>query len=385
MSSIRCTKAVVYKDFLKNNLRQIKYSLKKGVRLCCAVKADGYGCGSLVAAKLSEEEGAEYLAIATVDEGIYLRNNGIKAKLLLLSLCTKEELNLLCEYNITPVLYDEELIESFQESAEKNKSIQDVFLAIDTGMGRIGCYFDEAVQIAEIIKKSKNLHLAGTITHFAVSDSISKEHIAYTKKQAALFEKAIKAMESKGINPGIKTCSSSAAALAFPELQMDMIRPGIILYGYYPDQVTKKYLEDEKNIHIDLKPVLQFESQIVSIKHFSKGMSISYGRTWICKEDTDIAIIPAGYADGLLRRNSPGMKVTINGKEYPICGRICMDQCMVDIGKNNNDVHRWDKVIFFGPKEKGALADANDIANQTGTISYEVLTSLSKRVERKII
>ena len=171
--------------------------------------------------------------------------------------------------------------------------------------------------------------------------------------------------------------------MAFPELQMDMVRPGIIIYGYYPDQITKKYLA-ERNIEIDLKPVMQFESQVVSIKHFKKGMSISYGRTWVCPEDTDIAIIPAGYADGLLRRNSPGMEVTINGKPYPIRGRICMDQCMVDIGQNNKDVKRWDKVIFFGPKEKGALKDANDVANETGTISYEVMTSLS-RVVRHIV
>ena len=382
---MRCTKAIVYKDFIRHNIRQIKSTLNCKTKLCCAVKADGYGCGSLTTAKIAQEEGCEYLAIATIDEGIELRNNNISAKLLLLSLCTPDELEYLCKYNITPTLYDSQLVKDFDKVCEKNSTTQDVFLAVDTGMGRIGCYAEEAPSMAKFIcQECKNLNLAGVITHFAVSDSISDANIKYTKEQAKRFESAIDGIKALGIDPGIRTCASSAAAMAFPELQMDMVRPGIIIYGYYPDQITKQYLA-ERNIEIDLKPVMQFESQVVSIKHFKKGMSISYGRTWVCPEDTDIAIIPAGYADGLLRRNSPGMEVTINGKPYPIRGRICMDQCMVDIGQNNKDVKRWDKVIFFGPKEKGALKDANDVANETGTISYEVMTSLSKRVVRHIV
>ena len=130
---------------------------------------------------------------------------------------------------------------------------------------------------------------------------------------------------------------------------------------------------------------MQFETQVVAIRHFKKGNSISYGRQWICKKDTDIAVLPVGYADGLLRRNSPGLEVTINGKLYSVCGRICMDQCMVDIGLNNKDVKRWDKAIIFGPKDKGSLLDADDIAKKTHTISYEVMTSVSSRVKRYII
>ena len=168
-----------------------------------------------------------------------------------------------------------------------------------------------------------------------------------------------------------------------PEMQLDMIRPGIILYGYYADEVTKSYLE-KKGIKLNLKPAMQFETKVCSIRHFQKNQSVSYGCTWICSEQTDIAVLPVGYADGLLRRNSPGLKVSINGKAYPIVGRICMDQCMVDIGLDNKDVKRWDKAIIFGPKDKGAVFDADDIAKMTGTISYEVMTSLSKRVKRII-
>jgi alanine racemase len=167
------------------------------------------------------------------------------------------------------------------------------------------------------------------------------------------------------------------------DMHFDMVRPGIITYGYYPSEVTKEYLH---SVHkdFDIKPVMAVETQVVAIRHFPKGKSVSYGRTYECPEDTDIAILPIGYADGLLRRFSPGMEVTINGRKYPVCGRICMDQCMVNIGKDNPDVKLWDRVVIFGPEESGALTTADDLAKIGNTISYEVLTSISKRVKRII-
>jgi alanine racemase len=166
-------------------------------------------------------------------------------------------------------------------------------------------------------------------------------------------------------------------------MQFDMVRPGIITYGYYPDEITKEYLE-KTGRHFDIKPVLALETKVVAIRHFPAGKSVSYGRTWVADKDTDIAVLPIGYADGLLRRFSPGLEVTINGKNYPVRGRICMDQCMVEIGKNNPDVKVWDTAVIFGPKESGALNTAEDLAKLGNTISYEVLTALSKRVRREI-
>ena len=166
-------------------------------------------------------------------------------------------------------------------------------------------------------------------------------------------------------------------------MHFDMIRAGIIAYGYYPDEITKAYLKS-KGLDVQLKPVMSFETEVVAIRRFPKGKSVSYGCTWKSKKETDIAVLPVGYADGLLRRFSPGLKVTINGKKYPVVGRICMDQCMVDIGKDNPDVKLWDKVLIFGPEESGALTTADDLAELGNTISYEVLTSLSKRVIRYI-
>jgi alanine racemase len=382
----RCTKAVIYKDNLEYNIKQILNVLKPGTKLCIAVKADSYGHNAILTSQIAQKLGVEYLAIATVDEGIELRKAGIKANLLLLSLCIPDEFTELFEYDITPLVFGKEYIKLFSDVADsyyKNDKKLNVQLAVDTGMGRIGCYPEEAGEEAVLINSSNHLKLSGMCTHFAVSDSLAEKNQDFTKEQYKAFVNAVNYVKDKGIDPGVCSCAASAAILNNPDMHFDMVRSGIITYGYYPDEITKEYLT---KIHkdFDIKPVLAFQTQVVAIRPFPKGKSVSYGRTYICKKDTDIAVLPVGYADGLLRRFSPGLEVTINGKNYPVCGRICMDQCMVDIGKNNPDVKLWDKVLIFGPKESGALNDAEALAKLGNTISYEVLTSLTKRVERVI-
>ncbi len=381
----RCSKAIIYTENLKNNIVEIKKCLSPQTKLCIAVKADSYGHNAILTSKLAEEAGVEFLAVATVDEGIELRNAGIKCNILLLSICIPEEYELLFKYEITPLIFDLENIKNLSDAADKyftNNTKFKVQLAVDTGMGRIGCYPDEAGEQAQVINNSNHLILSGMCTHFAVSDSLDKENIEFTNKQYENFEKAIENVKNKGIDPGICSCSNSAAIMNNKNMHINMVRAGIITYGYYPDDITKEYLKSV-NKDIELKPVLSLETKVVAIRHFKKGQSISYGRTYVCENDTDIAILPIGYADGLLRRFSPGLCVTINGKNYPVRGRICMDQCMVELGKNHN-VKLWDKVLIFGPKESGALNTADDLAKIGKTISYEVLTSISKRIERVI-
>ena len=381
----RCSKAIIYTENLKNNIVEIKKCLSPQTKLCIAVKADSYGHNAILTSKLAEEAGVEFLAVATVDEGIELRNAGIKCNILLLSICIPEEYESLFKYEITPLIFDLENIKNLSDAADKyftNNAKFKVQLAVDTGMGRIGCYPDEAGEQAQVINNSNHLILSGMCTHFAVSDSLDKENIEFTNKQYEDFEKAIENVKNKGIDPGICSCSNSAAIMNNKNMHINMVRAGIITYGYYPDDITKEYLKSV-NKDIELKPVLSLETKVVAIRHFKKGQSISYGRTYVCENDTDIAVLPIGYADGLLRRFSPGLCVTINGKNYPVRGRICMDQCMVELGKNHN-VKLWDKVLIFGPKESGALNTADDLAKIGRTISYEVLTSISKRIERVI-
>lgn len=381
----RCTKAVLYQDNLRYNLKNIKKYIGNNVKMCVAVKADAYGHNAVLTAKIAQECSVEYLAVATVEEGIELRNNGITAKILLLSLCTNEEMSDLIKNKIIPLVYSFEHISMLKKACTTlQQQKYPVFLAIDTGMGRIGCLPKDAGKEALFIEENEILKLEGMCTHFSVSDSQKKENIEYTEKQFEAFKLAIGNVKKSGINPGVCSCANSAALLCNPKMHLDMVRPGIITYGYYPDKDVKEFI-NSRNIDFDIKPVLAFETKVASIRHFNQGKSISYGREWICDDDTDIAVLPVGYADGLLRRFSPGLYVTINGENYPIRGRICMDQCMVDIGKNNDKVKLWDKAIIFGPEESGALNTADTLAEIGNTISYEVLTSLSKRVKREIL
>ena len=385
----RCTKAVLYADNLKHNLCEIKKYVAPDVKLCVAVKADGYGHNSVLTAELAQSVGAEFVAVATVEEGIELRDNGIKCGILLLSLCTPEEMPALFDYNITPLVFGKDYIKLVGETAKRENAAEceiaagfKVHLAVDTGMGRIGCYPQEAGEQAAFIEAC-GLKLGGMCTHFAVSDSLAAENVEFTKQQFEAFKAAVEAVKERGIEPGICSCGASAALLNNKDMHFDMVRPGIITYGYYPDAITKEYLE-KTGRHFDIKPVLSLETKVVAIRRFPAGKSVSYGRTWAAPEDTDIAVLPIGYADGLLRRFSPGLEVTINGKNYPVRGRICMDQCMVEIGKDNPDVKVWDTAVIFGPQESGALNTAEDLAKLGNTISYEVLTALSKRVRREV-
>lgn len=381
----RCTKAVLYQDILRYNIHNIKKYVGKNVKMCVAVKADAYGHNAVLAAKIAQECSVEYLAVATVEEGIELRNNGITAKILLLSLCSEDEMPDLIKNNITPLVFSFEHITMMKNACTSlSQKKYPVFLAVDTGMGRIGCLPNEAGKEAEFIEENEILKLEGMCTHFSVADSLKQENIDYTENQFEAFKLAVENVKNCGINPGICSCANSAALLCNPKMHLDMVRPGIITYGYYPDKDVENFIKSH-NIDFDVKPVLAFETRVVSIRHFDKGKSVSYGREWTCDDETDIAVLPVGYADGLLRRFSPGLSITINGKNYPVRGRICMDQCMVDIGKNNNDVKTWDKAVIFGPKESGALNTADTLAEIGNTISYEVLTSLSKRVKREIL
>lgn len=382
---MRATIAKIYIDNLRHNLKSIRARISKDSKMCVAVKADAYGHGAVRCAQEAISCGADFLAVATVEEGTELREAGISVPILVLSLCDLEEISELISNNLTPLVFDPEYIQKIEECVRsQNKSNFAVHLAVDTGMGRIGCLPENAVSIAKIIDSSDVLRLGGMCTHFAAADSIKEEDIAYTEQQFAAFLHAVDSVKTAGINPGIRHCANSALTLARPEMHLDMCRPGIIVYGYYPGDITQDYLKS-LGIDIELKPVMALVSKIVAIRPFESGKSISYGHTWTAQKPTDIGVLTIGYGDGMFRRFSQaGVKIAVNGKEYPICGRICMDQCMIDLGANSS-VPRWSEAIIFGPKESGALQSAQEIADATGTISYEITCGISKRVQRVFI
>ena len=382
---MRATKAIIHIDYFKENIRKIRGFTANGVKMCVPVKADAYGHGAVECARAAVECGVDYLAVATVGEGVELRNAGIKAPVLLFSLCSPEEVDDAVSHDITPFVFDCEYISLFDEAAGRlGKERYPVHLAVDTGMGRIGCRPEDAAGIASMIAGSRNLFQEGTMTHFATSDCKDPDSVAYTEKQFSLFRKAIDSIRREGLEPGICHCANSAATLDLPETHMDMVRPGIIVYGYDAGDVDMKYLAG-KGTPIELKPVMTLVTEVSAVRRFKAGSSVGYGRTWKAEADTDIAVLTIGYGDGFVRRFSQaGIKVAINGKEYPVRGRICMDQCMVDLGLDSG-VKRWDRAVIFGAREDGALQTAEDIADMTGTISYEVTTVLTRRVPREFV
>ncbi len=376
---MRATIAKIHINNFIHNIQLIKNHVKTGTKICVPVKADAYGHGAIKIASISERIGVDYFAVATAEEGKELRDAGINRPILLLSIPYSDEIPVVVKYNLEPLVFSFDYIDELNEEAKKeNKSIN-VHLKLDTGMGRIGAKPENALELARYISQKQNLRLFGVCTHFALSDSIEKTSIEYTKLQFKKFSNAVEQIKNAGIDPGIIHCSNSGAVLMYPEAHFDMIRPGIICYGFAPDLEQYNYVLKQKILKDKFLPVMELETKVVAILNHIKSDSISYGRTYICKEDTKTAVLPIGYADGLLRRYNPNLKVKINGKIFEQVGRICMDQCMINI-HNDSDIKIGDTVTIFNDDETFQTAD--DIAHACNTISYEVLCCISKRVPR---
>jgi alanine racemase len=381
---MRATRAIIHLENLQSNLREIRKQTGPSTKMCVPVKANAYGHGAFRVAACALGSGATHLAVASVQEGIDLREAGIVAPILLFSLPIPEEIPSIIQNDLTPLASDVEFIEELASAAGSVNRICQVHLKIDSGMGRIGCTCEQAPVLAKKIAHNKHLELAGVATHLAVSDSLAAGDIEFTRDQINRFSKAVAAIRAEGIDPGIVHAANSGAVIMYPEAHFDMIRPGIIVYGYSPSPD----LADK----MPLKPVMELETQIVSIKEVAPGTSISYGRIWTAQESTYIATIPIGYADGLMRKLSPGLTVRIGDGNFPVVGRICMDQCMVDVGKDPW-AQKWDKVTIFGPPPSGGTTAVNGdfntaqntaqtLADALGTIPYEITCDINARVPR---
>lgn len=368
--------ARIYIENFRHNIRLIQSQVPKA-KICLAVKADAYGHGALAIAKEAEALGLSFLAVSTVEEALYLRENKVFMPILILSLVDESEYKNLILHNLSIVVESKEQIEKLSEVASKSGNKLSVHLKMNTGMGRIGCAPSDFFSLAQRIKEKKFLFLEGVCTHLAVSDSLESEDIDFTKKQISLFNEAIQNLLEKGIDPGIRHCANSGAIFLHPEAQFDMVRPGISAYGYYASTAVKERFKNQTR----LKPVMELRSKLVKIFPVSKGESISYGRTWKASEDTFIGLVPMGYEDGIRRSLSPGLDLEIKGHSYPIVGRICMDQLMVNLGTKHG-CKTGDEVIFFGPNGKNS---ADELAEISGTISYELLCGIGKRVEKELI
>jgi len=366
----QATKAIIHLDRLTENFRAIQRRVGAERRICAAVKANAYGHGSTEIARAILRAGAACLGVATVQEGAALRRQGIDAPILLFSQPMPVEIPQIIESGLSPFVSDGDFAAMLDGAASKAGARLSVHLKIDTGMGRLGCPPGEATALARRLAGSAALEYAGTATHFAVSDSPAPDDLAYTEKQIALFNGALDGIRAAGLSPGIVHAANSGAIVLHPGAWFDMVRPGILLYGY---KAT-----GEADPPLLVEPVMELQTNVVLVKELRKGESVSYGRTWVAPRDTAIAVLPVGYADGLPRLASNRWQVSIGGRAYPLVGTICMDQCMADLGPPGGGVRRWDGAVVFG----GATLGADTLAGRIGTIPYEIVCNINKRVPR---
>jgi len=378
---MRATRAIVHLDRFTGNLRAVQNRVG-GTRLVCAtVKADAYGHGAAEIARAGLEAGAHCLGVATVDEGAVLRKAGISAPILLFSQPLTEEIPGILENRLSPFVSDGEFADALNRAAlaAGGKTRIAVHLKIDTGMGRLGCAPGEAVALARRLAGHDALDYAGTATHFAVSDSAAPEDLAYTERQIAVFRETLDGIRAAGLNPGTVHAANSGAIVLHPRAWFDMVRPGIVLYGYsaVAEKPAGEKPEPESPPPLKPEPVMELRTKVVLVKKLKKGESVSYGRTWIAPRDTAIAVLAIGYADGLPRAAGNRWETLIGDRAYPLVGTVCMDQCMADLGPAPR-ARRWDDAVIFG----GPAPGADTLAERVGTIPYEILCNVNKRVPR---
>jgi alanine racemase len=369
------TRAIIHLDILKENVAFIR-SLAGGRKILAPVKADAYGHGAAEVARTVLAAGAGYLGVARVSEAAELRAAGIDAPVLLFSIPGPDEIPAAVEHGVTCFVPAIPLADALHRHAEKTRKPVAVHIKIDSGMGRIGAALEEALPLARFISAQKFLRLGGVCTHLAVSDSRAPADIDYTKQQIMRFSAAVEAIRQAGIDPGIVHTAASGGLLFHPESRFDMVRPGILLYGYAPSAALAE--------KASVRPVMELATKISFLKKVKKGETVSYGRRWTAPQDTVIATLPAGYADGLPRAASGKLAFVVNGRRCPQVGTICMDQCMVDLGLDP-PARLWDDVTVFGADSSDtpdAPLTAASIAEITGTIPYEILCGIGKRVPR---
>ncbi|MDV3428960.1 MAG: alanine racemase [Bacillota bacterium] len=356
-------------DCVENNIREIR-KVSKSREIIGVIKADAYGHGAVDLAPVLLQNGADSFAVAVLSEAVELRRSGIDCPIMVLGFTPPNLVDNILRYDIEQTVYSYDFAKELSAMAVKKNKLARIHIVLDTGMGRIGFIPDnESLDEVEKISHLPNIIIEGMFTHFSTADEENKE---FTKKQLSIFNEFYKDLTSRGVKIKKRHTANSAAISDFPESHFEAVRPGIILYGYYPSD----YVQKDK---IHLKRVLTLKTNIVLIKNVPKGCPISYGRRFYTERDSIIATLPVGYADGYTRLLFNKGKVIINGKYAKVVGSICMDQCMVDI-TDIPEVKVGDEVILLG--EDGVKYDADDMADDIGTISYEVLTMISKRVPR---
>ena len=356
-------------DALANNIREVRRLTDKDAEILAAVKADAYGHGAVASSKVFLENGADRLGVATLTEAVELRNAGIDAPILSLGYTPDENNETLIKNGVSSTIYTPHQAQTLNEAAAKLGAKAVVHIKVDTGMSRLGFQPNDAtVRVITKIGALPNIDLEGIYTHFAVSDAADK---TYTRRQFELFTWVLDELKKRGVEPPIRHVSNSAAIIDLPEYALDMVRPGIMLYGYEPGP-------DVDLSRVSLKPAMTLKARISNVKAVLEGAGISYGLTYTTKRPSIIGTLPIGYADGYRRSLSNRGWVDINGERAPIVGRVCMDQCMIDL-TDTDGAEIGDEVALFGA---GCAPSVEETARLLDTIPHEVTCAVARRVPR---
>ncbi len=361
--------AAVDTGIIRENFLNLKKLVPEGVKALAVVKTDAYGHGAAATAKALSDV-ADFFAVASVCEAVELRQAGIANRILILGYISDKEYKTVVDYGITPVIFRYEDARKLDIAAQKCKEKFKIHIAADTGMGRIGFRVcEDGIKEAEEVMKLSHLETEGVFSHFACADEENKE---FTKRQAKLFEEFIEKI-SEVKRPEIIHIANSAGIIDFRDFRYDMVRAGIAMYGYYPsDEVNKD--------NVRLRPALEWHAHVTNVKTLHAGDTVSYGAECVLERDTEVATVSVGYGDGYPRRLGGKGSVLINGRFAKILGRVCMDQIMVDV-TGIPDVVIENDVVLIG-KSGNCEISADDIAGLCGTISYEILCDIGKRVPR---
>lgn len=355
-------------NIIKDNVLAVKNKIGHHTKLLIPVKANAYGHGAVGISKALEKLPVDMLGVSSIYEGRELREAGIRLPIMILGLILPRECGELVKYEITPTVMNKELPEAISKEAVKQNKIVNIHLKVDTGMGRVGSKPEDALGIAKHILSLPNLRLEGLFTHMPTADENDK---SFSYKQLEKFKQVINQFEYNNIYIPIKHMANSGGVLDLPETYFDMVRPGIITYGYYPSNETSESLK--------VKPSITLRTHITAIKRVPAGTSLSYGRKYFTQKETNIITLPIGYADGLNLHLSNEFQVKIKNKLYTISGRISMDQTLIDIGDDTYPI--GEDVIIYDREENTIF----HVAEMLNTIPYEVMCWISSRVERVFI
>lgn len=365
LTGYRSTWAEIDLDNLSHNFFQIKKIIAPSVKVMVTVKADAYGHGLVPVSQRLAANGVDYLGVACVDEGIKLREADIRIPILILGVVLRDSIEPLFHYNLTPMVCTEELAAALNQKAEIFNRPINIHIKVDTGMGRLGVIYSQALKFIKKISLFKFIKIEGLFTHFPLADT----NRDFTLSQIDSFSRLISRLKQKGIHIPLLHTANSAGTINFPQSHFNMVRPGLLIYGIYPD----------RGLRMNLKPVLSLKTKIVYVKRVPKGCGISYGHTYVTQRPATVVTLPIGYGDGYPRSLSNLSAVLIRGRRFKISGRICMDQIMVDVGRT--PVKTGEEVVLIGQQGRGKIL-TQELADLSGTIPYEIVCGLGSRIRR---